>query len=534
MFNAHYLITSRHNVIYFRWPIPSHFHPDNKRTDIKVSLDTRCPREGLQIARGLLYFASSALHSTAFQMMNYDQIRAHMKQHFVELRDKIKSRIASNGRLSPIEIEAFEKAKSYASHALDEREYTVFGGDDQLVPIIKAAGIITTEGTPHFEMVRTEYLKAYRDLCDTIIDHDKQFAGFDFNVATPISVANPKPKFLLSEQIEKWIEENSRLGNWSPNTSSGFRRQTDLLIEYLGSDSSLHVTHEKAQDVLDMLMRLPKRARASENIDKSLSGLLALNVPQANCMGTRTISKYVDTYIAFFDWAVKRRLTIENPFKSLRVKKPDGTREEFTKEQIEVMINELVTNKSGHIKKDYQKWGTLIAIYTGARLNEISQLSLSDVRQKDDIWCFDLNEEGSNKRLKNRSSKRLIPIHQDLINFGFLEYVDKLRSSQKDRVLYELSYQGKNGFGRNLGRWVNDQFLVRLGFKTKNLVLHSTRHTVLSYLLRADVEESVAKAISGHAPTGTLLKVYAHGYNVKQLQVAINRIYTDIEKPHMN
>ena len=36
MYNASYLSLSRHNVYYFRFPIPAMFHPEGRATDLKV------------------------------------------------------------------------------------------------------------------------------------------------------------------------------------------------------------------------------------------------------------------------------------------------------------------------------------------------------------------------------------------------------------------------------------------------------------------------------------------------------------------
>lgn len=51
-----------------------------------------------------------------------------------------------------------------------------------------------------------------------------------------------------------------------------------------------------------------------------------------------------------------------------------------------------------------------MSLYTGARLNELCQLRVSDVNKVGEIWCLDINEKDG-KQLKNVSSTRQIPIH---------------------------------------------------------------------------------------------------------------------------
>jgi len=69
---------------------------------------------------------------------------------------------------------------------------------------------------------------------------------------------------------------------------------------------------------------------------------------------------------------------------------------------------------TGKCKYDYQFWLPLIALHTGARLNEIAQLRVEDIKDIDGIKCFYINEEHELKTLKNTNSMRYIPIHSAL------------------------------------------------------------------------------------------------------------------------
>lgn len=53
MQNPSYLIKSRHDVYYFRYPLPIKGVSQEKR--ISISLKTRCPREALRLAKALEY-----------------------------------------------------------------------------------------------------------------------------------------------------------------------------------------------------------------------------------------------------------------------------------------------------------------------------------------------------------------------------------------------------------------------------------------------------------------------------------------------
>lgn len=191
------------------------------------------------------------------------------------------------------------------------------------------------------------------------------------------------------------------------------------------------------------------------------------------------------------------------------------------------MLKELSKGKQGLASKDMQYWGLLIAIYTGARRNEIASLTPDDIKKdgKTDIWYFEFNDEEESKRLKTDAAKRVVPVHSALIDLGILAYADRVRDmaqtktargGQPLRLLYSLTYNDKEGWGRSLGRWVNDTFLPKMGLKDKMHTLHSLRHSFINYLSIAGVEGAYIKAMAGHEADTVTTKVYTH-YNIEYL-----------------
>jgi len=58
-------------------------------------------------------------------------------------------------------------------------------------------------------------------------------------------------------------------------------------------------------------------------------------------------------------------------------------------------------------------------MFQGMRMNEICQLYKEDIKKIDNIWCFDINRD-RDKSIKNDDSIRIIPIHQSVIDSGFI------------------------------------------------------------------------------------------------------------------
>ena len=90
-------------------------------------------------------------------------------------------------------------------------------------------------------------------------------------------------------------------------------------------------------------------------------------------------------------------------------------------------------------------WVPLLGLYTGCRLNEICQIHLTDMKLIKKVWCLSINTDSDDKRIKNISSKRTIPIAQPLIELGFISYLEYLDKLGVKRVFHELTL-GKNGY----------------------------------------------------------------------------------------
>jgi integrase len=173
------------------------------------------------------------------------------------------------------------------------------------------------------------------------------------------------------------------------------------------------------------------------------------------------------------------------------------------------------------VKSDDYKWATLLALYTGARRREIAQLFLTDIRQEGDIWYLDINEEGERKSLKTPAAKRRVPIHSELIRLGFFDWVQAL--PRQERLFMSFSYNVKEGYDRNPGRWFGT-FLDKLGMKETGLVLHSFRHTMITRPAQAGVPEPLYQDIVGHEREGVAQQVYfKEGHTLAQKQGALEK-----------
>lgn len=122
-----------------------------------------------------------------------------------------------------------------------------------------------------------------------------------------------------------------------------------------------------------------------------------------------------------------------NPFEGLRVK-VDGnvgsSRGEFTPQELSKIFSAapLQTARAVSVQAGY--WLPLLALYHGARLEELTGLEVADIENWKSGLILHIRENSIRPRLKHRKkSERSIPVHPKLLELGFRGYVKAARSA---------------------------------------------------------------------------------------------------------
>ena len=98
------------------------------------------------------------------------------------------------------------------------------------------------------------------------------------------------------------------------------------------------------------------------------------------------------------------------------------------------------------------------------------------------------NRNSNDKKLKNASSERVIPIHPKLIDLGVLNFVKEQNNNNSQRLFTHLKL-GSEGYIKNVSRFSNVKWLHAIGVKTSKKSFHSPRHTFANVLKQAGVSE---------------------------------------------
>lgn len=176
-------------------------------------------------------------------------------------------------------------------------------------------------------------------------------------------------------------------------------------------------------------------------------------------------------------------------------------------------------------------WLPLLALFTGARMEELGQLRPSDIVRltypdpegvKKTSWFLHLIEsEGEDgTQLKNAASERLVPVHPELERLGFLAFAQAMKDQNRERLFYLLTPGPHGNLTHKWGQWFGGYLRKVCLVTDKRMVFHSFRHTFTDYVRRPDIPEGIQRQLVGHS-SKDVHDDYGSGYNLHWLVEAM-------------
>jgi integrase len=228
-------------------------------------------------------------------------------------------------------------------------------------------------------------------------------------------------------------------------------------------------------------------------------------------LSDRSVRNKLSALSAFGQWLEGNVDGVDpTSFKTSLPKVQDAERmEPFSDDDVRKILNSYAFTGSesprtykrpGHHKlRDWHFWLPLIAAFTGARLNEIVQLEVTDVIEVDGIWAFNISDEEEGQSLKTQHSKRLIPVHPQLLDLGLLAYREAVIAAGLSALFHPIQLDRHGRRSTAAGKWFR-MFLGRIGVKGKADLggTHRWRHTLTDALRRAGVEDYESASVLGH------------------------------------
>jgi len=233
-----------------------------------------------------------------------------------------------------------------------------------------------------------------------------------------------------------------------------------LFVGIVGDRALAAVGTEDMHRWLDAIAHYPPNANKREaykNLTPTEVVVLAKRT-KAPAISLRTQEKHLDRLRVFFNWCVERRDIDRNPCASLHVmtreQEDSQSRRSFTNDELVTIFDPILRSKS--CRTPAQWWLPALALYTGARAQELAQLHAQDVEQVADVSGIHFAARFPGQRLKNRQSKKFVPRHPALIQAGSLDYLTHLKSELGDGSLF--SALGAKP-GNAIGDWFNRSYL---------------------------------------------------------------------------
>jgi integrase len=208
-----------------------------------------------------------------------------------------------------------------------------------------------------------------------------------------------------------------------------------------------------------------------------------------------SINKKLSYMKDLFSYAIRNKLYFSaNPFDKLnvsskaKIQAATQSYREFTDSDLRLIFEN--PGYAEYMNEPDYLWVPFLGLYTGARIETLANLKVSQIQNEDGVWLLDIDKD------KNLNSIRKIPLHERVLESGFLKYVETVKAAGHVQLFPHIT-PGKNGYSRNCSRRFG-QYLDLVGIKESRKVFHSFRVTFINRMTNTGVHPAILMGIVGH------------------------------------
>ncbi len=335
--------------------------------------------------------------------------------------------------------------------------------------------------------------------------------------AAPASTTSSQEGPTFDEVLKKWLNQGDGK-RWAPERRNECERVLLDFGEVTGRHAINSYTPAHGRDYKDILTTLPANWR-------KLKATRALSIKDAaeyskkhglSVQDAETSNGKLTIVGQFFRWAKTEfaEFEIRNPVENFRVEKANDANDErhpFSVDQLNKIFktppftgakSDRFWQEAGpHVLRDSEKfWLPLLGLFTGARLNELCQLTRGHIREHDGVNYIALTRE---MRLKKNPKTvlspaiRNIPLHSGLLECGFLDFV----RTREGRIFPGIPQHSSGRHSDAPSKWFT-RLLKVFKIKTEKTSYHSFRHTFIAAATRSGVDSDVRERLVGHVLEG--------------------------------
>ena len=327
------------------------------------------------------------------------------------------------------------------------------------------------------------------------------------------------PTLHFGTLAREFEERQVRDGAWqNPRTRITMHARLEGLAELIGGHRPLDsLTRADFNALRDQLRGYPKnRHRLRATRYQPLSQIIQGGKYEP--IHARTAKKFFELARALISYAhdqgyLKENLAAGLTFSTKGASSP--RKRTYTSRQIEQLLNGPVYTLKAPPRwrlDDYRFWLPLLGLYSGARLSELCQLRLGDIREELGVWVISISSSGA-RQLKTVDSERLVPLHKVILEAEFLAFhqqrLDATDGNLSATLFENLRVYGDLSPGHTASRWFRGSdkddkgYLGQCGLGDDELTYHGLRHTFIQQFRRQKLDMLIGKALVGHADRST-------------------------------
>jgi integrase len=560
-------LSKRDNVYYFRLRVPKDLHRFFPVREIKKSLKTQNLNCAKMSAKALSFKAEKLFTIIRSDMLTDEQIKRLVAE---QLRSGLKDAEEYRARKSYPDAEvAWEEIETFEMLHYDAMRDLVANNlkaaEHPVSLLLEEHGITLEKSSDAYKKLCREVLKTNVEFLRIEIERMKGNYKNEYDsVYNPVLTQPGTVTFaatahraesrgkLLSEAIEEYTAFKKGAGNWTTKTQDGFIGFFRLLRDAVRVVTGKEDTEIKAidfptmQKVRDILKKLPpgfnkKKAYKNRPLETVLHIIEGLPVEP---IAPKTFNTKIDVISAMFEYASQRDYIDKNPAKGLRL--PENANNKSwadieAKKKIPYTHADLKSLFSSPLftspaKKAPEKfWIPLIALYTGARREEICQLRVADIIGDSGIPCFNITDREEDQKVKTKAAIRKVPIHPQLTALGLLQYVENLRVKGKVRLWENLKADKYGSYGKRYGANFLKYLRRKHIIEDKRKDFHSFRRTFINALKQNGENVHLMQEIVGHEEGDTPLVIgtYSNDFSVPIRFEAIKKLDFDLDLSHL-
>jgi integrase len=338
---------------------------------------------------------------------------------------------------------------------------------------------------------------------------------------------------IFMEVAQRCLREKQRdvAVRLTKQTEEQYRVAHRLFDQFAGQPTLDAVDRRLASQFLDAIAGLdPRWGRGKDVKSLTFAEIVAKFGGHKRGLANRTLNKYVTALGIVWDYASKRDgFNGANPWEgqlrptTARRGNAETGKRGFSPPELRTLLAVAPNPKPVvHDIASTLPWLALIGAFSGMRLNETTGLDVEDVKRTADIWYFDLTQA------KSEAGVRVVPIHSQLVDAGFLDYIEHVGKGSLWPGLRPGGLDGKRGIYASKRFTVFRRALKLVDIDPSTgrdrLDYHSLRRSAVTALKRAGIPEADISELVGHEHPHITLGRYADRHQLERLKAIVEAI----------